>query len=114
MDTWNVEIDSPGLVRFWFEFDMSKLRPPLPGPGSISLDGGTLAYRLLARGAGVTGYDEADCLHLIAEVLDDKLPPVDSAQREPVIDEVLAKQIGNPAWRGIWHPPLNRSGPTIP
>jgi hypothetical protein len=52
-----VEMDTPGLVRYWFEFDLAGQRPVTP-PGLISLDGGTLAYRVLGRGVGVTGYDK--------------------------------------------------------
>jgi hypothetical protein len=34
------------------------------------------------------------------------------AQRNPVIDEHQARQIGNVAWRGVWFPALNLGGPT--
>jgi hypothetical protein len=106
-----VEIDEPDLVRYWFEFDLAGHEPD-PRSGQIQLDGGTPAYRLLARGAGVTGYDEPDCLGLLRAALRGELPPVLRAQRNPVIDEHQARQVGNVAWRGVWFPALNLGGPT--
>lgn len=45
--------ERPDLVRYWFEFDLAGQEPP-PASG-VTLDGGTLAYRLLSQGVGVTG-----------------------------------------------------------
>ena len=99
-----------GLVRYWFEFDLTD-HEPQPPAGRIDLDGGTAAYRLLGRGAGVTGYDEADCLRLLGDALDGDLPFVVRSERNPTIGESFASQIGNVTWRGVWFPPLNLSGP---
>jgi len=94
-----VEIDEPDLVRYWFEFDLTG-HAPEKVPGRIQLDGGTAAYRLLGRGAGVTGYNEADCLNLLADALGDVLPVVVRVERNPTIDDRLAREVGNVAWRG--------------
>lgn len=59
-----METETPDLVRYWFEFDLAGHEPERE-PGRIQLDDGTAAYRLLGRGAGVTGYDEDDCLDLL-------------------------------------------------
>jgi hypothetical protein len=107
------EADEPGLLRYWFEFDL-RGHKPVRQAGRIQLDGGTPAYRLLGRGAGVTGYDRDDCLALLGRELGTDLPPVTRFERNPVVSEyVVPDEVGNPAWRGIWFPPLNRSGPTI-
>lgn len=106
-----MDVDAPGLVRYWFEFDLADHTPP-PADG-VRLDGGDATYRLLARGAGVTGYDEADCLRLIERQLGQPLPPVAVTVREPSIEPDDARQVGNVAWRGIWFPPLNLSGPVV-
>ncbi len=105
-------MDARGLLRCWFEFDLWDHEREVQ-PGHIVLDGGTDAYRLLGRGAGVTGYDEGDCLALLCRALGEDLPLVVSTVRDVVIDDVLAREIANPAWRGIWFPALNLSGPTI-
>jgi hypothetical protein len=63
-----VDAEEPSLVRYWFDFDLAG-HAQLGTPGSIQIDGGTAAYRLLGRGAGVTGYDEADCLRLLRGAL---------------------------------------------
>ena len=107
-----MEIDEPDLVRYWFQFDLTGHEPERE-PGHVSLDGGTVAYRLLARGVGVTGYDEADCLRLVRDELGGELPPVVRSERNPAIEERLAREVGNVAWRGVWFPRLNMSGPTI-
>lgn len=107
-----MDIEEPGLIRYWFEFDLTN-HGPESEPGSVSLDGGTAAYRLLGRGAGVTGYDEADCLRVLADALGDALPALARSERNPKIDDRLSRQIGNVAWRGVWFPPLNIRGPVI-
>jgi hypothetical protein len=107
-----METDTPDLVRYWFEFDLASDLPERE-PGHIQLDGGAVAYRLLSRGAGVTGYDEADCLYLLQDVLGNDLPPRLRSERNPSIDDRLAQEVGNVAWRGVWFPPMNISGPVI-
>jgi hypothetical protein len=79
----------------------------------VSVDGGTATYRLLGRGAGVTGYDQEDCLHLLAHEVDGPLPRVMEALRDPVVTDLLAEEVGNPAWRGVWFPRLNMGGPIV-
>lgn len=112
-DEWDrLDAEEPGLVRYWFEFDLAD-DAPTREPGRIQLDGGTRAYRLLGRGAGVTGHNRGDCLRLLADVLGAPLPPVLHVLRSPPIGLSLAKEIGNPAWRGIWFPRLNIAGPVV-
>jgi hypothetical protein len=69
------DADEPGLDRYWFTFDVSALSPAPGPPGTVTLDGGTLAYRLCGMGVGVTGYDEAECLCLIEDLLDGEPVP---------------------------------------
>jgi hypothetical protein len=114
-----MEIEEQGLVRFWFEFDLSEHQPSQLERGAVQVDGGDVVYRLLHRGAGVTGYDELDCLSLLATALGEvstaplALPQTTSVSRNPAVDEGLATQVGNPAWRGVWFPPLNLRGPSL-
>jgi hypothetical protein len=110
-----VEVEEPGLLRFWFEFDLAAHAPVVP-PGHIQLNGGTETYRLLSLGAGVTGYDQGDCLRLIERELGVPLPALTRVVRQPDLSQppspaIDPQWVGNPAWRGIWFPPLNRSGP---
>jgi hypothetical protein len=100
-----MDIEEPGLVRYWFELHLAG-HAPLIEPGRIQLDGGTATFRLLGRGAGVTGYDEADCLGLLRGVLGADLPPVLRAEHNPTIDDGPAKEVANPAWRGVWVSPI--------
>jgi hypothetical protein len=107
--------DEPAdLRRYWFEFEVEP-EPPPPA-GRIRLDhlpDATRAQRFLQRGVGVTGYDEADCLELICRLLEgEPLPPI--ARVLPDVDVSTLPVVagfGMTVWRGIWHPPLNRSGP---
>ena len=110
-ETSAVEIEEPGLIRYWFEFDLTGHTPDTAS-ARVSLDGGTATYRLLGLGAGVTGYNETDCLQLLARALGDDLPPVAHSERNPTIGDDLARQMGNVAWRGVWFPRLNMGGPT--
>jgi hypothetical protein len=83
-------MDARGLVRCWF--DLSEHEPEAR-PSFILLDGGTAAYRLLGRGAGVTGYDEGDCLELLRSALSEDLPPVISTVRDvapPQVDRAVS------------------------
>jgi hypothetical protein len=113
-DNAGMEPDAPDLLRYWFEFDLTGHYPPPSPPGEIRLDGDTPTYRLLWRGVGVTGYDEHDCLRLVGEVLGEPLPPVLRTVRDPVIDERIAIEVGNPAWRGVWFPGrINLAGPVV-
>jgi hypothetical protein len=110
-----VEVEEPGLLRFWFEFDLTA-EVPAVRPGYVQVDGGTETYRLLSLGAGVTGYDQRDCLTLLERALGVPLPALTWVVRQPDLSwppnpAVDAQWFGNPVWRGIWFPPLNRSGP---
>jgi len=107
-----MDAEDPGLVRYWLEFDLTGHAPPVV-PGQISVDGGTAAYRLLGRGAGVTGYDQADCLRLLRDELGTDLPSVVRVERNPIVENGLSREVGNPAWRGVWFPRLNLSGPMV-
>lgn len=112
----SIENDHAESVRYWFAFDVSDLGPDPGPPGTTSLDGGTLAYRLCGLGIGVTGYDEADCLGLIEELLDgEPIPPVLSRIRNVDVDSLdLGSRVGVPVWRGIWYPASNLEGPSLP
>lgn len=93
----------PTVRRFWIEFDLGN--EPFSWPE-------------LRQGVGVTGFDERDCLSMVADLLDPdtELPPV----RRITIDISLAEKLpvnpptlGVPVWRGVWYPPRNlRTGPT--
>jgi hypothetical protein len=63
-------------------------------------------------GCGVSGYDEDDCLALIREGIFAGRPLPEIHNRVPDIDvstlpEDVQEQLGNPASRGVWFPPLN-------
>jgi hypothetical protein len=110
------DAESPDLVRYWFEFDVFDLRPPPPAPGTVSLDGGTVAYRFCWRGVGATGYDERDCLELIAQAISPEgLPPVSKSLRNVDVSAlpITTSEVGVPAWRGIWFPRINLRGPDL-
>lgn len=93
----------PTVRRFWIEFDLGS--EPFSWPR-------------LRPGVGVTGFDERDCLSMVADLLDPdtELPPV----RRITVDISLAEKLpvnplalGVPVWRGVWYPPTNlRTGPT--
>ena len=69
--------DDGDLVRYWFEFDLTGLEPPPPRPGTVSIDGGTMAHRFCWKGVGITGFNQSDCLALLAEVLaPEQVPPI--------------------------------------
>ena len=107
--------DRTDLVRCWFEFDVADLAWPTR-LGTVTLDGGTLAYRMLGRGAGVTGYDVDDCLSLVGRAIaPEPLPPVVRTVTDVDVDELelSGASIGVPVWRGVWFPPLNRVGPDL-
>jgi hypothetical protein len=70
----------------------------------------------LSWGAGVTGYDEADALALLRDVVGADLPPrirtvkdVDADRAALSIPDFLV--VGSAAWRGVWFPPDNLHGP---
>ncbi|MEU4707886.1 hypothetical protein AB0G00_15770 [Nocardia salmonicida] len=69
----------PAVRRFWIEFDR----------------GHTSALWWSAPYAGVTGYDEQDCLAMVADLLTDgaKLPPVRRITPDIVVDENLPVNI---------------------
>jgi hypothetical protein len=98
----------PTVRRFWIEFDLPPLddllREPQPGSGLLRVHGGV----------GVTGFDLADCLWMVRDLLPAlTLPPV----RRVVPDISLASfrppaglgqlGLGVPVWRGVWFPPDN-------
>jgi hypothetical protein len=102
------------LTRFWFDFDLEGHRPPEPAPGTTNVDG---QYQWLSWGAGVTGYDEADALALLRDVVGADLPArirtvtdVDADRAAVGIPDFLV--VGNAAWRGVWFPPDTLRGPT--
>ena len=107
------DANEPGLVRYWFDFDVSDYESPPAPPGTIRLDGGHPTHHFLGQGVGVTGYDRDDCLALLRRLLDGDLPPITREVRQPVVTDQQARQGGNPVWRGVWSPPLNREGPTL-
>lgn len=87
----------PTVRRFWIEFDLGSRR---------------LSWPQLSQGVGVTGFDERDCLSMVADLFPDdtELPPV----RHITVDISLAEKLplnpshlGVPVWRGIWYPPSN-------
>jgi hypothetical protein len=90
-DEWDrLDAEQPSLVRYWLEFDLTG-QAPTPDPGHIQLNGGTRAYRLLARGAGVTGYNFSECLRLLTDKLGAPLPAVVRVLRFPPIAPSLAR-----------------------
>jgi hypothetical protein len=105
--------DDEELVRCWVEFDLTGHGPTTAEPGLVSIDGGTLTYRLLHRGIGVTGYDQADCLALIQQLIgDEPLPPLLRIDTDVDVDALgVADEAGVPVWRGIWFPRHNIAGP---
>ena len=91
----------PMLRRVWIEFD--------PDPGSV--------LWWISPYAGVTGFDERDCLAMVAELLPGgaELP----LPRNITVDISLADgpsvnplALGVPVWRGVWYPAVNlETGP---
>lgn len=99
------------LRRYWFEFDVSEHESQTEG---VRVDGGDAVYRLLDRGVGVTGLNKNDCFKIIAEHLPEAHFPFPKTSVTNIDLSTLPidpKEIGNPVWRGIWFPPINRSGP---
>jgi hypothetical protein len=108
--------DEADLIRYWFTFDLVALAPPRPKPGTISLNSGTIAYRVCHQGVGVTGYNEADCLALVGELIaPDALPVLLSATRSIDVSslDIEPPLVGVTAWRGVWYPAVNRDGPVV-
>lgn len=106
---------STALIRCWIDFDLAELQPEEPPSGVVRLDGGSPAFRLLERGIGVTGYNTDDCLALVARALrGEVLPPVAAIRTDVDVSkpDVAELRLGNPAWRGIWFPAINLSGPS--
>jgi hypothetical protein len=94
---------TPTVRRFWIEFDLPPLDDLLREPGSGLIG--------LYRGVGVTGFDLADCVWMVRDLLPaSALPPVNRI----VPDISLAGftppaglGLGVPVWRGVWYPPAN-------
>jgi hypothetical protein len=103
------------LTRFWFVFDLDDHRPPPPAPGGITIDGGTVQYRSLSWGAGVTAHDEEDALALLRDVVGAELPDRASTVANVSVDRGALGlpdfvKIGDPARRGVWLPAENLRG----
>jgi len=92
------DADRPDLVRYWFTFEVAHLAPEPGPPGTVILDGGAFAYRYFGHGAGVTGYDEDDCISLIVSTLDgEPVPPVRSKTRDVDVEALDLPRMGVPA-----------------
>ena len=103
------------LSRFWFEFDLDGHRPPSPAPGTVNLDGGTVQYRKLSWGAGVTARDEEDALALLRRLVDADLPSLTRTVKDVYVDATALGLpdflvLGDSSRRGVWFPPDNLSG----
>ncbi|MET7770533.1 hypothetical protein [Nocardia sp. NPDC005366] len=84
--------------RFWIEFDLSEY-DPYNRPA------------MLVPGVGVTGFDERDCLTMVADLHGGALPPVLRITPDISLADWRGP-IGVPVWRGVWYPPSNlRTGP---
>lgn len=102
-------------MRYWIEFEVEHLKP-VRAPERIVIDGDAAAYRLCARGLGVTGHDIEDCLAMVEAVLAPELmPPVASVIAGVDVQSLCLAdgEVGTTVWRGIWFPALNRSGPEV-
>ena len=89
------------MHRFWFTFDVSW--PP------TSQDY-RLTSALLLQGVGVTGFDEADCLSMVLDIVPvSELPQVIGCIPDVFVPDVMVpgRPIGVPVWRGVWYPPIN-------
>ena len=97
-------------MRYWLEFDLAD-HAAIPPAQGILLDGGTEAYRLLGRGAGVTDFSKEDCLRTLDGLVDMELPPLLRSRRDLDVSSLPhdPHEIGVPVWRGVCFPPLNRS-----
>jgi len=103
------------LTRFWFEFDLDGHEPSTAAPESRNLGGGTVQYRWLSFGAGVTGRDVDDALGLLRAVVDADLPPVVRRVEDVDVDRLGlgipdSLAIGDPSRRGVWFPAENLRG----
>jgi hypothetical protein len=89
----------PVVRRFWFEFDLAS-------PGSQPEP----TFACLSLGVGVTGFDVADCLWMIRDLLPTaRMPPIRSVTPDVSLAEFAprAPGLGVPVWRGVWFPPDN-------
>ena len=82
-----------------------------------------LVWRFFAGGVGVTGYDEADCLQLIADTYQLPVPPI--TVRVPDVTIAMLEERSRPAasavmafavmvWRGVWYPSPNVGRGPVP
>ncbi|WP_459545824.1 hypothetical protein [Nocardia sp. X0981] len=87
--------------RFWIEFDRDR----------------ATALWWTAPYAGVTGFDERDCLAMVADLIPsyEELPPVRAITADISLAQELPvnrSALGVPVWRGVWYPPMNlKTGP---
>jgi hypothetical protein len=120
----SLEGERPDLLRLWLEFDVAEHAPESAPPGVIQLDGGNEIWRAFGGGVGVTGYDEADCLALVAESYGLSLPPVTyrivdvtpallRERSKPAANEIVQRAVM--VWRGVWYLRSNLGrGPVLP
>jgi hypothetical protein len=52
----------------------------------------------------VSGYDRADCLKMLQDLLSESLPPLASVVRNVDVSELKIGPVGNPSWRGVLFP----------
>lgn len=92
----------PMVRRFWIEFDRDHRS----------------ALWWTSPYAGVTGFDEQDCLAMVADLLHGaELPPVYRITADVSLNQELPVNplaLGVPVWRGVWYPPVNlKTGPNL-
>lgn len=105
---------SPQLHRYWLEFEVAP--PPPISPGVIQLGGAPMLW--LFRCCGITAFTLDDAIWIWRAVVgaDGDGVPLASVIIDVDITTVWNARpygvLGNPAWRGMWHPvpvqPLGR------
>lgn len=91
----------PAVVRrFWFEFELPPWKPGLDS-----------SLASLYYGVGVTGFDTADCLWMVRDLVPlPGLPPIRSITPDVSLADFVPPSpisLGVPVWRGVWFPPVN-------
>lgn len=96
---WAAIVTPPAVRRFWFEFDLPPWEPRLA------------PLFILYYGVGVTGFDAADCLWMVRDLVPvPSLPPVRSITPDVSLADFTPPSrigLGVPVWRGVWFPPVN-------